>query len=704
MIGTTIGHHRIESKIGEGGMGAVYRAHDEILKRNVAIKFLSKTVADKVARDHLLEEARIASSLSHPNICTIYEVGKHDDEFYVVMELIEGKALNSLLGNAGLPPETALRYGIQIADALDHANDRGVVHRDLKSSNVMVTPEGRVKVLDFGLALSLRKQQLDDATRSIIDLGSGSELAGTLAYMAPEILRGEEATHQSDLWALGVILYEMAAGKLPFVGRTGMELGSQILHQTAPGLPLHVPPAFVAIVQRCLAKEAAGRFHTASEARAALEATQAASIASHQQQRDDQPGPRTIFFRGVDHLALKNGEVLLMVGTNKGLFLFRSTHDRANWKMAGPYFHGKAIYTAAYDNRAGRHRIWVGVNSFWGTYLHYSDDFGRIWTNPIEATIKFPPDSGASLKNIWQLCLGPAEQPGVLFCGVEPAALFRSDDNGETWSLVRSLFDHPHRPRWKPGNGGLCLHTIIPDPINKERLTVAISTAGVYRTDDGGQSWQARNRGIRVVFEPERNPEFGQCVHKIAIHPSHPERLFLQNHWGVYRSGDHGDSWQDVAHGLPSDFGFCVLIHPHNPDWVYIIPVESDEFRCTPEGRLRVYRSRNAGASWEALSRGLPQQDAFETVLRDGLCADSLDPAGIYFGTRSGKLFGSTDDGKSWKNIADGLPQIVSVHAAIVNEFGNTSGMGRRLKSKPVKPAVKKKKSSAKSAKAARKR
>jgi len=689
MIGNTIGHYRIDSKLGEGGMGAVYSAHDEVLKRDVAIKFLSRGVADKVARDHLLEEARIASSLSHPNICTVHEVGKNDDEFYVVMELIQGQPLNSLIGSAGLAPETALRYGVQIADALHHAHERGVVHRDLKSANVMVTAEGRIKVLDFGLAMSLRKQQLDDATRSVVDLGSGSELAGTLAYMAPEILRGEVATHQTDLWALGVILYEMSAGKPPFAGRTGIELGSQILKQTPAPLPQHIPPGVVATINRCLAKESAVRFQRASEVRAALEAMQSASIVG-QPQREDQPGPRTIVFRGVEHLAVKNGDVLLMVGTNKGLFLFRSSRDRMQWKMAGPYFHGKAIYAAAYDNRAGRHRLWISANNFWGTYLHYTDDFGRIWTNPIEAAIKFPAESGAALKNIWQITLGSAEEPDVLFCGVEPAALFRSEDNGESWSLDRGLFDHPHRPRWVPGAAGLCLHTIIPDPLNRQRLTVAISAAGVYRTDDGGQSWQPRNRGIRVVFEPEKNPEFGQCIHKIAIHRTRPERMFLQNHWGLYRSDDAGDSWHDISHGVPSDFGFSVLAHPHNPDWVYIIPVESDEFRCTPEGRLRVYRTRNAGGSWEPLTKGLPQQCAYETVLRDALCADSLDPAGIYFGTRSGKLYGSADDGKTWNSIADGLPQIVSVRGTVVSELGTVSGGRTTNRSKSGKPAQKK--------------
>jgi serine/threonine protein kinase len=670
MIGNTIGHYRILSKIGEGGMGSVYRAHDDVLKRDVAVKFLSPDIGEKVGRERLLDEARIASSLSHPNICTIHEVGKTDDEYYVVMELVEGQSLHSLIGGAGLPHEAALRYGIQISDALSHAHQRGVVHRDLKSSNVMITQEGRAKVLDFGLAVSLRKEQLDNVTRSVVDFGSGSELVGTLAYMAPEVLRGETATAQSDIWALGILLYEAAAGKLPFTGNTGLEMASGILHHTPAALPPHVPPGYGAVVQRCLSKEMALRFQTAAEIRAALETLQSSSMVGRPQTSAPQ-GPRTIVFRGMTHLLVKNGDVLVAVGTNKGLFLFRSSKERKHWSVAGPYFHGRGIYATAYDSRAGQHRLWTSASNYWGTYLHSSDDFGKTWTNPLEANIKFPQDSGAVLKNIWQISLGPADEPQILHCGVEPAALFESRDCGESWSLIRGLFDHPHRPRWRPGNGGLCLHTIISDPTNKGRLTIAISSAGVYRTDDGGLTWQSRNHGIRVVHEPERYPEFGQCIHKIVAHPSRPGRLFLQNHWGLYRSDDAGDSWKDIANGVPSDFGFCMLMHPHDAECVYIIPVESDEFRCTPEGRLRVYRTRNGGSSWEPLTKGLPQKGAFETVLRHSLTADSIDPAGIYFGTRSGKLYYSRDNGKSWESLAGGLPQILSVQAIVVNELSN---------------------------------
>jgi serine/threonine protein kinase len=668
MIGQTLDHYRILAQIGEGGMGVVYRARDEVLNRDVALKLLARGAADKVGPGHLLREAQTASSLSHPNICTIHQVGQTGDDFYVVMELIEGRSLSELITATGLSMETITRYGTQIADALAHAHDRGIVHRDLKGSNVMVTPEGRVKVLDFGLATRLEREEISELTLSYTALES--KLVGTLPYMAPEVLRGQKGDHLSDVWSLGVLLYESAAGRLPFRGNTGFEVTSAILREPPPPLPSTVPYGLAAVIQRCLMKERAGRYQRASEVRVALEAVQGAVLQSRHPSEEAR-GPRTLVLRGMEHLAVKNGDVLLLVGTNKGAFLLRSSRDRSRWDVAGPYFHGQGVYAMAYDGRDGKHRLWVSANSvMWGAFLRSTDDFGRIWTNPLEAGIRFPTESGASLRNIWQICLGRNDEPDKLYCGVEPAALFESRDDGESWSLVRGLYDHPHRPRWMPGNGGLILHTILPDPSNKDRMYVAVSAGGVYRTEDGGTTWQARNNGVRVVFLPEKYPEFGQCVHKIALHESRPERLFLQNHWGLYRSDNRGDSWQDIARGVPSDFGFAMLMHPHDADCVYIVPVESDEFRCAPEGHLRVYRTRNAGGSWEPLSRGLPQKGAYETVLRDALAADSLDPAGIYFGTRSGKLYGSRDEGKSWKKIVEGLPQILCVKTAVVHMDG----------------------------------
>ena len=370
-----------------------------------------------------------------------------------------------------------------------------------------------------------------------------------------------------------------------------------------------------------------------------------------------------------NQIDVKRGDNLLLVGTMKGAFLFRANSEREDWDVAGPYFPGRSVYALAYDGRNGRKRLWAAVNSsFWGSFLSSSNDFGKTWSDPETYNIKFPEGSDVSLKQIWQIEMDP-HQTDALYCGVEPAALFKSTDAGATWALERGLFDHPHRTQWMPGGGGLCLHTIIPDPSNAQRLFVAISTGGVYRSDDGGKNWQPRNRGIRAKFMPpdQQFPEFGQCVHKVVSHPSNPDRMFLQHHWGVYRSDDAGDSWNDIGKGLPSDFGFAMEIDPHDASTVYIIPIESDEFRCTPEAKLRVYRTRNAGESWEPLTDGLPQEEAFETILRDNMKADANDPTGLYFGTRNGKLFASKDCGDSWTMITEGLPAITCVKTATVN-------------------------------------
>jgi photosystem II stability/assembly factor-like uncharacterized protein len=376
-------------------------------------------------------------------------------------------------------------------------------------------------------------------------------------------------------------------------------------------------------------------------------------------------------------LATRDGDVLLLIGTLKGAFLARSSPSRSSWEIGGPYFPGHGVYATAYDGRAGRRRLWAAASSMhWGSTLHYSDDAGRSWSDPEIAPVKFPEGTSLSLKQIWQIRPGRTNEPDVLYCGVEPAALFESRDAGTTWSLVQGLHDHPHRPKWQPGGGGLCLHTIVPHPTDKHRLLVAISTGGVYRTDDGGRTWSARNVGVRAEYLPDKHPEFGQCVHKVVRHPSRPDRLFLQNHWGLYRSVDGGDSWQDIANGVPSDFGFAMEMHPHDPDTVYIVPMESDAFRVPPGAQLRVWQTRDAGASWQPLFRGLPQEGAYEVVLRDALAADELDPAGLYFGTRSGKLFGSRNGGRTWETIADALPAITCIKAAVLG--GGVAPRARR--------------------------
>ena len=363
----------------------------------------------------------------------------------------------------------------------------------------------------------------------------------------------------------------------------------------------------------------------------------------------------------------RTGDVVLLVGTMKGAFLFHADRGRRDWAPDGPHFPGEEVYAMAVDQREGRPVLWAAPgNPFFGTTLRRSEDLGATWTGQDAHVVKFPEDSGLELRRIWQIRPGRDHEPQRIYLGVEPACLFESPDGGESWEAVTGFLEHPHRSRWQPGAGGLCLHTILPDPGSEARTVVALSTGGVYRTDDGGTTWNPRNEGVRAQFLPDPFPEFGQCVHKVVHHPSRPERLFLQNHWGLYRSDDWGDRWVDIANGVPSDFGFAMAMHPRDPDTVYIVPLESDEFRCTPEARLRVYRTRDAGESWEPLTKGLPQEGAFENVLRDALDTDMGTPGGVYFGTRSGKLFASADDGDSWSLLHGGLPPVVCVKAVVL--------------------------------------
>ncbi len=689
------------AKIGEGGMGVVYRAHDDVLQRDVALKVVKKDAAlDQSASQNLLQEARASSALAHPNICTIYEVGETEGELYIAMELIEGKSLHAMIADAGLPSDSVIRYAVQIASALARAHDRGIVHRDLKSANILITPEGLAKVLDFGLARRVGGEAYQGDTRSFV-AKQDTSVSGTLSYMAPEILRGEVADYRSDLWALGVVLYEASSGRLPFEGQTAFEISSAIMREVPKALGPPVPPGLWSVIQRCLAKEPMQRYQRASEVQAALDAVQSAAMTSADRAAADPGAPPTTILHSLRHVPVKRDDFCLLVGTAKGAFLMRSNRQRRRWEVGGPYFHGNAVYAMAYDGRAGRRRIWASTQSFWGTQMRSSDDFGKSWTNPTEAAIRFPADTGVSLKNIWQIMPGRPDEPEALYCGVEPAALFESRDEGDTWSLVRGLFDHPHRPRWMAANGGLALHTIVLDPVDRQRMYAAISAGGVYRTDDGGATWSARNHGVRVTFMPNKYPEFGQCVHKIAMHPARPERLYLQNHWGIYRSDDYGDTWKDIANGVPSDFGFAVVVNPRNPDCAYVVPVESDQFRCSCDGRLRVFRTRNAGASWEPLMRGLPQKGAYETVLRDAMTADSLDPFGLYMGTRSGQIFASHDEGRSWQRILGGLPAVLCIRAALVE--GGSPGSASSV-SRAARPRASAKKSHSVATKAKRKK
>ncbi len=356
--------------------------------------------------------------------------------------------------------------------------------------------------------------------------------------------------------------------------------------------------------------------------------------------------------------------MVVAVGTAKGAFLLTSGG------VSEPLFRGDRVPSLAIDTRTDPPRLLAGtVSEHWGPVVRASDDLGRTWSEPAERLLRFPANTGAALVQVWQLQPGAPDEPDTMYAGVEPAALFRSDDRGETWSLVRGLWDHPHRAQWIPGFGGLGLHTILLDPRDAARLHVAISSGGVYRSDDGGTTWEARNHGVRTAggaAEPDPYPEFGQCVHKMVRDAVDPDRLYMQNHGGLYRSDDRGDSWVDVANGVPSDFGFPMVAHPREPGTAYVVPLESDEYRCTPDGHCRVYRTTDAGATWTALADGLPNEHAHLTVLRDAFCSDEGEPLGLYFGTRTGQVYASEDEGETWTLLAEYLPPVLCVRAAAI--------------------------------------
>lgn len=359
-------------------------------------------------------------------------------------------------------------------------------------------------------------------------------------------------------------------------------------------------------------------------------------------------------------------DVLLAIGTRKGLWLARS-QDRRNWQVSGPQFPIADVKAVAIDTRGPAPRVLAGVlNSHFGPTVVASDDLGETWTETDAAPIAFPADTGAALEGVWQLAPGPENQPGVVYAGVEPSALFRSTDGGSTFELVRGLWDHPHRPEWQPGGGGQALHTIVPHPQDPQRLAVGMSTGGVYQSVDGGQSWKPTNAGITAGFLPDETPEFGQCVHKFATAAGEPDKLYLQNHGGVFRSRDAGQTWQSIAGGLPDDFGFPMVVHPRKPDVVYNFPLSADMMRFPPGGRCAVYRSEDGGESWQALTDGLPGDGFWSAVMRDAMCTDTADSAGIYFGARNGEVYASADEGDHWQCVAARLPDVLSVRAAVV--------------------------------------
>jgi hypothetical protein len=358
---------------------------------------------------------------------------------------------------------------------------------------------------------------------------------------------------------------------------------------------------------------------------------------------------------------------LLTIGTAKGLFLATSTDDRVSWQLSGPHFAMSAIYAIGIDQRRATPRLLASTSSsHFGPSVATSDDLGASWREPEQAPLAFPESTGASLGRVWQFAPGPPGEPDLVYAGTEPSALFRSVDGGMTYELIGSLWDHPHRPDWGAGYGGQAIHTVLPHPRDPARVLVAMSAGGVYRTTDGGATWAPGNTGIRAYFLPDQWPEFGQCVHKVARDTGDPDRLYAQNHHGVYRSDDDGATWSSIAAGLPSDFGFPMVAHPHRPEVIYNFPLVADGERFPTDRRCRVFRSADGGDSWEALTKGLPEEPFYPVVLRDAMCADDAATAGVYFGTRSGEVYASRDEGDSWSLIAAHLPDVLCVRAAEV--------------------------------------
>ncbi len=359
-------------------------------------------------------------------------------------------------------------------------------------------------------------------------------------------------------------------------------------------------------------------------------------------------------------------ETVLLVGTRKGMWIGRSDEARVDWEFTGPHFDMEEVYSCMVDTRGERPRLLAGSSSSWlGPQVRRSDDLGATWQETPNGAIRFPEGSEATVERVWQLTPGPERD--VVYAGTEPGAVFRSSDGGETFTLEQALWDHPHRPQWNAGFGGQAFHTVLPHPEDPTSVTAALSTGGVYQTNDGGASWEPRNQGIRAEFLPEgqQYPEFGQCVHKVTRHPARPERMYLQNHGGVYRSDDHGASWQSIADGLPAEFGFPIVVHPHDPDTVYVFPINGGDRRYPPGAKARVWRSRDAGETWTELCAGLPD-GFFVAVMRDAMCADDHERAGLYFGARNGAVWGSADEGETWRQLVSDLPDVMCVRAAAI--------------------------------------
>lgn len=362
--------------------------------------------------------------------------------------------------------------------------------------------------------------------------------------------------------------------------------------------------------------------------------------------------------------------VRVLVGTRKGAFVLSSDGKRENWDIQGPFFGGWEIYHVK-GSPADPNRIYASQSSGWfGQLIQRSNDGGKTW-EPVDNKFVYDGVPGTHMwydgtahpwefKRVWHLEPSLTD-PDTVYAGVEDAALFRSADGGKSWQELPGLRGHGTGSRWQPGAGGMCLHTILLDPSDAARIYIAISAAGAFRTDDGGQTWKPINRGLVSQYIPDPTAEVGHCVHRIAMHKSRPNTLFMQKHWDVLRSDDSGDTWHEVSGNLPTDFGFVIDVHTHEPETIYVVPIKSDSEHYPIDGKLRVYRSRTGGNDWQPLEKGLPQRDCYVNVLRDAMAIDSLDSCGVYFGTTGGQVYASSDSGDNWSAIVRDLPPVVSV-------------------------------------------
>jgi photosystem II stability/assembly factor-like uncharacterized protein len=360
----------------------------------------------------------------------------------------------------------------------------------------------------------------------------------------------------------------------------------------------------------------------------------------------------------------------VLVGTRKGAFILTSNKKRKKWKIDGPHFAGWEIYHMA-GSPANPDRLYASQTSAWfGQVIQRSDDGGKTW-DTVGNKFKYKGDPGQhqwydgslrpwEFKRVWHF--EPSlDDPDTVYAGVEDAALFKTTNGGKTWKELEGLRGHGSGPNWMPGAGGMCLHTILLDPAKPKRITIAISAAGVFRSEDAGKTWKPSNKGLVSAQIPNPTAEVGHCVHRIAFHPSNPDVLFMQKHWDVMRSDDAGANWVEVSGNLPSDFGFPIAVHAHEPETIYVVPIKSDSEHYPPDGKLRVYRSRKGGNDWKALTKGLPQKNCYVNVLRDAMAVDNHDSCGIYIGTTGGQVYASADEGDTWDAIAEHLPTVLSV-------------------------------------------